>query len=79
VASAGAAATASIRIYVGSARAASKTGPAPLRPDGRTIKLTGEMREAEARVHRGGVAILSLLAFRPHRNQVRRAHLEGRL
>ena len=48
-------------------------------PGGRRIKLTGELRNAEVRVHRGGVAILSLLMSRRHRNEVRRAHREGRL
>jgi hypothetical protein len=47
-------------------------------PDGRRIKLVGEMRSSEVRVHRGGVAILSLLPTR-HRDQVRRARREGRL
>ena len=46
---------------------------------GRRIKLAGEMRNAEVRVHRGGVAILSLILSRRHRNEVRRAHREGRL
>jgi hypothetical protein len=46
---------------------------------GRTIKLVGEMRNAEVRVHRGGVAILSLLASRRTRRQVREAHRAGRL
>jgi hypothetical protein len=48
-------------------------------PGGRTIKLVGEMRDAEVRVHRGGVAILSLLASRSGRKQVREAHRAGRL
>lgn len=47
--------------------------------DGRRIKLVGEMRSAEVRVHRGGVALLSLLASRRHRRQVIQAHREGRL
>src|SRR5262245_49469377 len=34
-----------------------RTGTAS--PDGRRIKLVGEMRSAEVRVHRGGVALLS--------------------
>src|SRR5437764_5919513 len=34
------------------------------RPDGRTIRLVGEMRHGEVRVHRRGVAILSLLVSR---------------
>ena len=45
---------------------------------GRVIKLTGEIRSGEVRVHRGGVAILSLLASRAHR-QVREAKKAGRL
>ena len=47
--------------------------------DGRQIKLVGEMRNAEVRVHRGGVAVLSLLTSREHRRQVREAHRAGRL
>ena len=47
--------------------------------DGRRIKLSGEMRHGEVRVHRGGVAVLSLLLSRRSRNQVRKAHREGRL
>ncbi len=46
---------------------------------GRQIKLVGEMRDAEVRVHRGGVAILPLLLSRKHRHEVRQAHQEGRL
>jgi hypothetical protein len=48
-------------------------------PDGRRIRLVGEIRNAEVRVHRGGVAILSLLQSRRSRNEVRKAHREGRL
>jgi hypothetical protein len=44
---------------------------------GRVIKLTGEIRSGEVRVRRGGVAILSLLASRAHR-QVREAQKAGR-
>jgi hypothetical protein len=47
-------------------------------PGGRRIRLHGEMRTAEVRVHRGGVAILSLLLSRKHRQEVRLAHREGR-
>jgi hypothetical protein len=46
---------------------------------GRQIKLVGEMRNGEVRVHRGGVAILQLLLTRAHRSEVRQAHREGRL
>jgi hypothetical protein len=48
-------------------------------PDGRRIRLVGEIRNAEVRVHRGGVAILSLFQSRRSRDQVRKAHREGRL
>ena len=48
-------------------------------PDGRRIRLGGEMRNAEVRVHRGGVAILSLLTSRRSLRQVRKAHRDGRL
>jgi hypothetical protein len=48
-------------------------------PGGRRIRLLGEMRTSEVRVHRGGVAILSLLFSRKHRHEVRQAHQEGRL
>jgi hypothetical protein len=48
-------------------------------PDGRRIRLAGEMRNAELRVHRGGVAILSLLRSRRSRSAIRKAHREGRL
>jgi hypothetical protein len=45
-------------------------------PGGRRIKLVGEMRNAEVRVHRGGVALLWLW-HRETRRQVREAHLAG--
>jgi hypothetical protein len=48
-------------------------------PGGRHIRLAGEMRNAEVRVHRGGVAILSLLRSRRSRDAVRKAHHEARL
>jgi len=48
-------------------------------PDGRTLRLTGEMRNAEVRIHRGGIAILRLLLSRASRNEVRRAHRQGRI
>lgn len=48
-------------------------------PDGRTIRLVGEMRDAEVRLHRGGIAIARLALSRKTRAQVRRAHREGRL
>ena len=48
-------------------------------PDGRRIRLGGEIRNGEVRVHRGGVAILSLLQSRRSRGDMRKAHREGRL
>ena len=46
---------------------------------GRRINLLGELRHAEVRVRRGGVAILCLLGSRASRGDVRQAHREGRL
>jgi hypothetical protein len=48
-------------------------------PDGRTIRLTGEIRNAEVRIHRGGIAILRLLLSRRTRGELRRAHAQGRI
>jgi hypothetical protein len=48
-------------------------------PGGRTLRLTGEMRNAEVRIHRGGIAILRLLLSRDFRGEVRRAHRQGRI
>ncbi len=60
---------------VGRGRVKDWTGTAD--PGGRRIKLVGEMRNSEVRVHRGGVAILSLLPTR--RDEISRARREGRL
>src|SRR5690242_19888968 len=62
---------------VGRGRVEDWTGRAA--PGGRRIKLVGEMRDSEVRVHRGGVALLSLLTSRETRRQVRVAHRAGRL
>jgi len=62
---------------VGRGRVKDWTGTAA--PGGRRIALVGEMRNAEGRVHRGGVAVLSLLPSRTARGQVREAHRAGRL
>jgi hypothetical protein len=62
---------------IGRARVKDWTGTG--RPGGRTIRLTGEMRQAEVRVHRGGVAIASMMLSGAGRREVRRAHGEGRL
>jgi hypothetical protein len=48
-------------------------------PDGRTLRLTGEMRKSEVRIHRGGVAILRLLLSHDSRGEVRRARKQGRI
>ena len=47
--------------------------------DGRRINLRGELRDAEIRVHRGGIAILSLLLSGRSLRIVRNAHRDGRL
>ena len=56
---------------VGRGRVKNWTGASA--PDGRRIRLGGEMRNAEVRVHRSGVAILSLLRSRRSLSQVRKA------
>jgi hypothetical protein len=48
-------------------------------PGGRRIHLLGEMRHAEVRVHRGGVAILSLMCSPRRLREVRQAERDGRL
>jgi hypothetical protein len=62
---------------VGRGRVKDRTGEATT--DGRLIKLRGELRNAEIRVHRGGIAILSMLLSRRSLGIVRQAHREGRL
>lgn len=62
---------------VGRGRVKDSTGtPAP---DGRRIVLLGEMRSSEVRIHRGGVALLSLMLSRHGPRAVRQAHRDGRL
>jgi len=46
---------------------------------GRTIRLLGEMRNAEVRVHRGGVAILSAMFTREYLADLRRAYRDARI
>jgi hypothetical protein len=46
---------------------------------GRRVNLHGELRDAEVRVHRGGIAILSLMLSRRSRAAVRQAYRDGRL
>jgi hypothetical protein len=47
-------------------------------PGGRRIVLLGEMRNAEVRVHRGGIAILSAMCSRAYVADALRARREGR-
>lgn len=44
---------------------------------GRRIVLTGQLRHAEIRVHRGGIAQLSAMFSREYLADLRRAHQEG--
>jgi hypothetical protein len=46
--------------------------------DGRRIVLTGELRNAEVRVHRGGIAILSAMCSREYLADALQARREGR-
>lgn len=47
-------------------------------PDGdRRIVLTGRIRRAEVRVHRGGIAILSAMCSREYFADLRRVHKQG--
>ena len=48
-------------------------------PDGRSLSLTREMRNAEVRNHRGGIAILRLLLSRGSCSDLPRAHAQGRI
>ncbi len=45
---------------------------------GRCIVLTGELRSAEVRVHRGGIAILSAMCSREYLADARQARRDGR-
>lgn len=47
-------------------------------PGGRRIVLLGEMRNAEVRVHRGGIAILSAMCSREYLADALQARREGR-
>ncbi|MEO3822959.1 hypothetical protein [Actinomadura sp. B10D3] len=44
---------------------------------GRTVRVTGEIRHGEIRVHRGGIATLSAMFSREFVQDVRRARREG--
>ena len=62
---------------VGRGRVKDWTGTAA--PDGRRIRIVGEMRDSEVRINRGGVAILQSMLSREGRRHVREAHDRGRL
>lgn len=61
-----------------SGRSKVKDGAAPDRATGRRTVITGEMRQSEIRVNRGGVAVLSAMLSREFIADARRAHREGR-
>jgi hypothetical protein len=61
---------------VGRGRVKDWTGTAAA--DGRHIVLTGELRNAEVRVHRGGIAILSAMCSRAYLADALQARREGR-
>ncbi|HKS98995.1 MAG TPA: hypothetical protein VJT31_05630 [Rugosimonospora sp.] len=54
-----------------------KDTEAPAVPGERRIVLTGVLRGAEIRVHRGGIAVLSAMFSREFWADMRRAHREG--
>jgi hypothetical protein len=62
---------------VGRSRVKDWTGTAA--PGGRRIVLHGELRSAEVRIHRGGIAILSAMCSREYLADARQARREGRL
>jgi hypothetical protein len=61
---------------VGRCRVKDWTGAAA--PGGRRIVVTGELRHAELRVHRGGVAILSAMCSREYLADAMQARRAGR-
>jgi hypothetical protein len=61
---------------VGRGRVKDRTGVSA--PGGRRILLVGEMRHAEVRVHRGGIAILSAMCSREYLTDALQARREGR-
>jgi hypothetical protein len=61
---------------IGRGRVKDWTGTAG--PGGRRIVLTGEMRSAEVRVHRGGIAILSAMCSREYLVDALQARRQGR-
>jgi hypothetical protein len=61
---------------IGRARVKDWTGTAS--PSGRVVRLVGQMRHGEVRVHRGGIAIVGLV-LAGKRHDVQRARKAGRL
>jgi hypothetical protein len=61
---------------VGRGRVKDWTGTAA--PGGRRIVLRGELRRAEVRIHRGGIAILSAMCSREYIADALQARREGR-
>jgi hypothetical protein len=62
---------------VGRARVKDWTGQGTA--GGRRVNLRGELRDADVRVHRGGIAILSQMLSRRSRAAARQADRDGRL
>jgi hypothetical protein len=60
-----------------SGRGRVKDAQRPDTPGDRRVMLTGALRHAEIRVHRGGVAILSAMFSREYVADLRRAHRQG--
>ncbi|WP_426509620.1 hypothetical protein ACPPVO_02190 [Dactylosporangium sp. McL0621] len=55
-----------------------KDGEAPKGAGGRRIVLTGQLRQSEVRVHRGGIAVLSAMFSREFLVDARQAYKLGR-
>ncbi|GIH14510.1 hypothetical protein [Rugosimonospora africana] len=62
-----------------SGRGRVKDAQRPDTPGDRRVVLTGALRHAEIRVHRGGVAMLSAMFSREYVADLRRAHKQGLL
>ena len=60
---------------VGRGRVKDWTGTAA--EGGRVIRITGTLRSAEIRVHRGGIAMLSAMFSKEYVADLRRVHREG--
>ncbi|MFC6017281.1 hypothetical protein ACFP2T_13820 [Plantactinospora solaniradicis] len=54
-----------------------KDAVGPNAADGRRVVVTGQLRRAEIRVHRGGIAVLSAMFTREYWSDLRRAHRQG--